>query len=176
MRIQVGGLSEGVHHYQFEVPATDLALGEHFLRAVIVTATLEKTGAQLALEARIRTSGSFECDRCLSRFEIPLSPVYQMYFVPEGTSSFDLDPSEVQSIPPGVSFIDLAEDIRQTTLLSVPLKLLCTEKCAGLCPRCGRNLNIEVCTCSDKLTDSRWEKLQQLRTNDLQDSRLNAQE
>lgn len=176
MKIQVGGLSEGAHHYKFEVPATDLALGEHFSKSVIVTVTLEKTGAQLALEARIHTSGSFECDRCLSHFETPLSPVYRMYFVPEGNGSLHLDPAEVQVIPPGVSFIDLAEDVRQTTILSVPLKLLCSEKCVGLCPRCGRNLNSEPCTCSDKLTDSRWEKLQQLRTNDLQDLRLNAQE
>jgi uncharacterized protein len=176
MKIQVGGLSEGVHDYQFEVPATDLALGEHFPGNVLIAATVEKTGTQLALKARIQTSGSFECDRCLSHFETPLSSLYQMYFVAEGGDSSDLDPAEVQVIPAGASFIDLADDVRQSTLLSVPLKLLCSEECLGLCPGCGTSLNVQPCRCTDKLTDSRWEKLQQLRTNNLQDSRLNAQE
>jgi uncharacterized protein len=92
-----------------------------------------------------------------------------MYYFAEGSDQAPYDPAEVQIIPQGASVLDLTEDVRQTILLSVPLKLLCSETCAGLCPRCGANLNTEVCTCSETLIDPRWEKLRSLQDNNMED-------
>ncbi|MDR2050670.1 MAG: DUF177 domain-containing protein [Deltaproteobacteria bacterium] len=44
-------------------------------------------------------------------------------------------------------------------LQSVPLRPLCREDCAGLCPLCGQNLNQGQCSCKRENTDSRLEKL-----------------
>ncbi len=163
MKIQVGGLSEGLHSFHFETPSAELGLAENFARDVVTDVVLEKTGTQLFLKAVICAEGRFTCDRCLTEFDAPLTSSYRMYYMPEGSEGTNVDPSEAQVIPAGTSTIDLTEDVRQTILLSVPLKLLCSENCEGLCPRCGANLNTGSCTCTDTPIDTRWEKLRPLR-------------
>jgi uncharacterized protein len=163
MRIQIGSLSEGTHQYHFEADAADINLGEEFRKPVDVDATLDKTGKQLFLHVRVRTTGAFSCDRCTAPFELTLTPEYRMYFVTDETDAESLDPSEVQVVPPGLPIIDLADDVRQTVLLAVPLKLLCRRECRGLCPRCGKDLNIEPCSCPVEEGDGRWDQLRALR-------------
>jgi uncharacterized protein len=169
MKIQVGGLSDGVHQYSFQVESTDLGLNGSFTEDVIIDTTLDKTGNQLLLKATIRAAGTFECDRCILQFKRMLESSYQMYYVTEGAEHGQVDPSEIQIIPAGLNVIDIAEDVRQTILLSVPLKLLCSDSCEGLCPHCGANLNTERCTCTETVTDSRWEKLSTLQKKNLKD-------
>lgn len=163
MKIQVAGLSEGIHEYRFQVQPGMLELGDPFQADVIVDATLEKTGGQYFLKAAIVTEGVFDCDRCISRFVARLPSSYQMHYLPEGSAQEQLDQAEVQIVSTHFSVIDLTDDVRQTILLSVPLKLLCSAECRGLCPTCGANLNIEPCTCSETVGDPRWETLRSLR-------------
>jgi uncharacterized protein len=159
MKIQVGGLSEGAHEYRFRADAGDIALGEGFSGEVTVEAALQKTGHQLMLKTRISAQGSFICDRCTAPFTLRLTPEYRMVYVSNETDAESLDPSEVQVIPIGLSIIDLTDDVRQTVLLSVPLKLLCRQDCKGLCPDCGIDLNTGTCDCTSESADSRWEDL-----------------
>jgi len=57
----------------------------------------------------------------------------------------------------------LLEDVlREQVLLAVPLKAVCNDACKGLCPRCGKNLNVEACTCQPA-QEPRWEALQGIR-------------
>lgn len=165
MKIQISGLSEGIHQYTFEVRAREIELGEQFRETLTVHATLDKTPTQILLSATIHTHGTFECDRCIAPFSVTLSPSYTMVYVYEGNDSGHLDPSEFQMIPSGTNMINIAEDVRQTLLLAVPLKLLCSEQCKGLCARCGKNLNDGACSCREEIVDTRWERLRQLRAN-----------
>jgi uncharacterized protein len=66
---------------------------------------------------------------------------------------------------PGQTVIDMADDVRQTVLLAVPLKNVCREDCRGLCPQCGRNLNDGACDCKETRVDGRWDKLKELQNN-----------
>ncbi len=34
--------------------------------------------------------------------------------------------------------------LREQVLLAVPLKAICREDCKGLCPHCGKNLNLDA--------------------------------
>jgi uncharacterized protein len=43
--------------------------------------------------------------------------------------------------------LDLGEMIREQFFLAVPLKRLCREDCAGICPTCGGNRNLTRCEC-----------------------------
>jgi uncharacterized protein len=159
MKIQIGGLSEGLHRYQFQEQAATLALGDQFSDMVDIDAALQRNGRQLYLNASVRATGSFLCDRCAAPFNLPLHTTYQMYYVQDETDAGDIDPAEVQVIPPGLSSIDLAEDVRQMVLLAVPLKLLCRDDCRGLCTSCGADLNTGQCTCPPEPADTRWEAL-----------------
>jgi uncharacterized protein len=165
MKIQVAGLSEGTHHYRFCVGSADLELTGQFSGDILVQATIEKVGAQLHLRATVEATGKFQCDRCLSSFERPLRPAFQMHYVTGEGDESQFDPAEVQTLSPGYPVIDIADDVRQTLLLSVPLKLLCREDCAGLCPQCAQNLNEGACTCTTEKADGRWDALRRLKSN-----------
>ena len=60
-------------------------------------------------------------------------------------------------------YIDLSEDIRESFLLEIPTRVLCSEKCEGLCPQCGKNLNEGKCDCrlesEETQTSSRFAEL-----------------
>jgi uncharacterized protein len=166
MRIQVGSLSNGTHVYHFEAAGSDLGLAESFRHPVSVNVTLDKEGTQLFLKASVSTRAAFVCDRCLGEFTGELHPNYHVYYVSDPSEGDRFDPSEVQVISPALNAIDIAEDVRQTVLLAVPLKLLCSENCKGLCPACGTNWNTGRCGCREDADDPRWEKLKNLN-NDL---------
>lgn len=59
--------------------------------------------------------------------------------------------------------LDLAPAVRETVLLDAPSSPLCRPDCAGLCPRCGADLNQGPCGCADDLVDERWQALDALR-------------
>ena len=164
MKIQIAGLSEGVHEFSFREPVAEVNLGKDFSGEVEVDVMLEKSGKQLYVKATVRAGGMFSCDRCTNPFSLAVRSTFQMLYV-WGTADGELlDPSEVQVIPAGLPVVDLADDVRQTVLLAVPLKLLCKEECKGLCPRCGADLNKESCTCPSEALDARWETLRRFRT------------
>ncbi len=165
MKIQISGLSEGIHHYQFSVTPEELELGEEFQSEVVVDATLDKSPNQILVTSTIRTAALFACDRCTNSFEETLSPSYRMFYALEAAECPDVDPVEFQQLLPGQSVIDIADDVRQTLLLAVPLKLLCSESCRGLCPTCGKNLNDGACSCKATADDSRWDILRRLQSN-----------
>jgi uncharacterized protein len=159
MKIQIGGLSEGLHRYQFRERAVTLELGEQFSDEVDIDAVLQRNGRQLYLNATVRATGLFLCDRCAAPVDLPLSATYSMYYVQDETDAGNLDPAEVQVIPRGLSSIDLAEDIRQVVLLAVPLKLLCRDDCRGLCTSCGADMNGGPCACPPEPADTHRETL-----------------
>ena len=54
---------------------------------------------------------------------------------------------------------DISAVVRQTIILEVDLKPLCSEDCKGLCTQCGKDLNKGVCDCQDEEIDERWAAL-----------------
>jgi len=57
----------------------------------------------------------------------------------------------------------LEDALREQVLLAVPLKVICHEDCSGLCPHCGKNLNVERCSCAEPVEDPRWSALKDIR-------------
>ncbi|MGA2623056.1 MAG: DUF177 domain-containing protein [Bacteroidota bacterium] len=159
-RIRISQLSNGLHEYHFSPAASGIGLGSNFQRSVVIDATIEKSGRQLYLQADVRTSGLFQCDRCVEEFEHNVSASFSVLYVYDGLDAGRSTDDEVRVISPETPQLDLADDIRETVMLSVPLKLLCKENCKGLCPHCGVNLNRRTCSCEDENVDGRWESLE----------------
>ncbi len=141
-RINISGLSEGVHAYEFESPAKAIGLGDEYNGLVTAHANLEKSRRQLVLRVEAHVSATLVCDRCLSEFEQSLTASYVILYVPNERSMEDSEKDiEVQILAPDANYIDLDEDVRQYLMLAVPQKILCKESCNGLCPICGNNKN-----------------------------------
>ena len=56
----------------------------------------------------------------------------------------------------------LEDVLREQVLLAVPLKAVCNDACKGLCPHCGKNLNVEACDCQP-VQEPRWQALHEIR-------------
>ena len=70
--------------------------------------------------------------------------------------------SEVVFLDFSDDLIDLKQAVRDNILLSMPMRILCSLECPGLCPDCGRSLKEGPCQCSSKDIDPRLAVLEQL--------------
>ena len=86
-------------------------------------------GALVSGNASTRLTGA--CGRCLQPSEITLETGDLQLFVELGDEEF----------------VDITEDIRAELLINLPVNLLCSDDCAGLCPVCGANKNTHNCDC-----------------------------
>ena len=59
--------------------------------------------------------------------------------------------------------LDLSAWAHDAVVLALPDKILCREDCAGLCPVCGKNLNLEPHEHEVAVIDPRWAALAELR-------------
>ena len=148
MKINISNLSEGIHEYDFEESPSLLKLDGRFSKPVFVRVAIEKRRRQLFLTGHIKTLGRFICDRCLDDFDSDVAVDYRMTYVYDASDAGEVDKDELTVIHASTNEISIGEDVKEYVLLSVPLKLLCKENCAGLCGTCGTNLNHETCNCA----------------------------
>jgi uncharacterized protein len=162
MKIRISQLPLGVHEYHFTSTPVKLGLENNFSSPVEIDVNIDKTPRQLFLRVSVTTSGTFQCDRCIEEFSLPLKNQYSVFYVYEAIDSGKDQADEVRVITADTVYIDLTKDVSEIALLAVPLKLLCTEECKGLCPRCGTNWNRSACNCKEEWVDSRWQGLEGL--------------
>ncbi len=162
MKINISNLSQGTHEYELSKKAVELELDEHFVGDVAAHVTLEKSSRQILLRARLRSNALFQCDRCLEEFSKEISPALQIVYVWDVLERSAELHEDVRTLKADTNIIDFSDAVRDGILLAVPLKLLCKENCAGLCAKCGRNLNHTAdgsCDCAPVEADERWNKL-----------------
>jgi uncharacterized protein len=117
-------------------------------------------------KCRFDTVVELNCGRCLGQFRHPLKIKFEEEFVPtvDVTSGVPLpEPEEATTFTIDEHHIlDLTEAVRQYMLMALPMKALCVEDCAGLCPDCGQDLNRGPCDCPPREIDARWSELTKL--------------
>ena len=59
--------------------------------------------------------------------------------------------------------LDLSSWAHDSVVLALPDKILCSEDCAGLCPTCGKNFNLEPHEHEAPVGDPRWAALAELK-------------
>ncbi len=162
MIIKISNLSEGEHNFVFDDKVDVLDLDNPFYGKYKSTIILNKLHDQLIISVNSIFKVKFECDRCATEYKTSLKSDYKMIYLmneaPEETDSLN-----VTYISRDADKIDIKSDVREFALLSIPMKKLCKEDCKGLCYKCGKNLNIEQCSCSTEEIDSRWKPLMNLK-------------
>ena len=127
---------------------------------------LTRVDRGILVKGTLHTEVEVTCSRCLSLFSCPLVlNIEEEYFpITDIVSGAPLHLSdEAGCFTIDEHFIlDLTEAIRQYALLAIPMKSLCCEDCAGLCPKCGHNLNQGTCNCLPREVDPRWAELSRL--------------
>jgi len=126
-----------------------------------------KTVQDIRLVGDFSTRIELPCARCLEPVQRDLANAFDLIYRPLGADA-GVEERSVQGAETDIGYYQgeglLLEDVlREQVLLAVPIKAICREDCKGLCPRCGKNLNVEPCQCFEPLEDPRWATLKEIK-------------
>jgi len=115
------------------------------------------TGNGYAMRLRFAATLSGPCMRCLEdaspEFGVDSYEVHQ-----PGAGDEDLTSPYI-----GEHGLDLDAWARDALALALPAQLTCRPDCAGLCPKCGANLNEDPAHAHEAEPDARWSKLSEIK-------------
>lgn len=97
------------------------------------------------------------CDRCAEN----VKKDYELIIKNIVVNSVQNDDNDDDYIIVKDNHLDIEQLVREEIVLNFPSKLLCSEDCKGLCPKCGANLNVSKCGCKPDV-DPRMSALLQL--------------
>lgn len=113
---------------------------------VSVEGRLQATGpGEYFWRARVRADVRSSCRRCLADVVRHVDEHLDVLFSDDPDAAED---PAVYLLPPAAAAIELGAAVREELALAVPPYPLCREDCAGLCPRCGADLNAGACRCA----------------------------
>jgi uncharacterized protein len=113
---------------------------------VSVKGRIQATGpGEYFWRARIGVDVRSSCRRCLADLVHHVDEELDVLFSDDPDAA---DDPAVYVVPPAATTVDLGGVVREELALAVPPYLLCREDCAGLCPRCGADLNAGRCECA----------------------------
>ena len=114
------------------------------------------------VRGRLKARLELQCGRCLEPFPFALDQELDLFYLPHRADEEDESEDEVELADRDMVVayyqgdrLDLGEMIREQLFLALPMKRLCREQCAGLCPTCGGNRNARPCSCPPVETGSR---------------------
>ena len=121
------------------------------------------TAGDMRLHLEVTVSYDTQCARCLCPLRLEKTftvdkPIGQT----AGAMALvnDEDADDYVLIENGC--IDLDVPVREQIEADFPMRHLCREDCAGLCPQCGKNKNEGQCDCNLHRQDPRLQKLADL--------------
>jgi DUF177 domain-containing protein len=117
--------------------------------------TRASSGTVLELALDVSLEGP--CFRCLQDAELALELRLREY---EATKP-ESDDERTEYLDD--DRVDLSAWAHDAIALALPDKILCRDDCAGLCPVCGKDLNVEPHEHVEERVDPRWAALNQLR-------------
>ena len=116
------------------------------------------TGDVFRLSFSTRLEGP--CMRCLQPASVAIDVDAQEY---EANDAGGDDELRSEYVADGE--LDVGAWARDQVALGVPDQIVCRPDCAGLCPVCGKDLNVDPHEHAEPVTDSRWAALETLRVD-----------
>lgn len=132
-------------------------LGEtySFSEPLRIKGEIYNNGQSLTLAADVFGRMHTECARCLKPIELDVD-----FEINELLSRAEDGAREDEDIILFDGYeIELDDIVTDNFLMNVSGKYLCSEDCAGLCPKCGHDLNEGDCGCDREYIDPRWQAL-----------------
>lgn len=124
--------------------------------AVSVVGKLKNTGSNaFALDAMAECRLELACSLCLQPVAQRLSfHINENYAEAQDAADEDIAFSDYT--------IDIYPAVQRNLFLNIPMKPLCDDDCAGLCPQCGTNLNKTDCNCEGDIVNEQFRDLLQM--------------
>ncbi len=146
-------------------PAVDTFEGEIELDLV-----LEAVSGGVLVRGPLRATARGTCARCLTRtideWEVEVTELHRSAAAVEDEEDGELEDLDYLLVD-GDAQLELDQMVRDALVVGQPVRVLCREDCAGLCPQCGVDRNTDPCDHQvDRPIDPRWEALRELRLPD----------
>jgi uncharacterized protein len=150
LRVDIRDLQRGVVRTDGQLEPEDPAfdgLGLGLAGPVAVTGQLQATGdGEYLWRGHVHGVVRGECRRCLTQVldEVDIDVDAAVFSTdPEAADDPDFYPLAERA-----NSVDVTEVVREELALAAQTDLLlCRDDCAGLCPRCGADLNAGPCSC-----------------------------
>jgi uncharacterized metal-binding protein YceD (DUF177 family) len=169
--IQFGGLSVGVHQFEFDV-------NETFFKSIIdseiskanlnVVAILTKQNNLLQMQFSIKGTVEIDCDRCLKEFDLPIE-ANENLVIKHGNPNDSTD--DILVIPEGQEEFNVSHYIYEYVILAIPARRVPCElnKKLYICDTETLSRLNEVSTDNEENNEQKinpmWEKLNKIKYN-----------
>jgi len=130
-----------------------------------VELSLSLEGSTVVVAGQV--SGSFvsPCVRCTEEAKTELDLALDLILKP--ASNRKIPGADEEDLHFGIydgEEVNCTEIAEEFLVLSLPFVVVCSENCKGLCPHCGKNLNLGLCGCKPEETgDPRLSVLRALK-------------
>ncbi len=164
MQIKFTNYKDGLHHFDFKTNGDELGLEEKEIDNVLLNCEMDKSSSQIVIDCKVDFVAKQTCDRCTKEFDEEFETSFKsIYFISHSSDEEKEDESGIYYLSPDEDKINLSNDTMESILLALPMKVLCTEDCKGLCSICGVNKNEEECDCKDEIRNPVWDSLLKLK-------------
>lgn len=116
------------------------------------------------LETVIDLSMMIPCDRCLEDVKYDMNIKVNKEIDMNESENDKIELSDEQSYISD-NCLNIEKLIYNEILVKLPMKVLCSEDCKGICNRCGANLNSQTCNCDTTELDPRMSKIRDIFNN-----------
>jgi len=134
MKISTRPLREGFPksvHETYKAKDLDLEFVDLiYMEEIVMEGTVEKFTDTVTFKGQLKSRVEHTCARCLKQVDEKICHPFEMVYEIKGKEE-----------------IDTLDDLREALILEHPIRFLCRENCAGLCPHCGADLNNGSCGC-----------------------------
>ncbi len=127
-----------------------------FVSPVIYSGKITSHAGAVELEATIEYDFCMPCNRCAEDYTSKTSLKIRHLLARE----LNDEDNDVYILVEDT--LDLDELLYSDVILELPIKYICKDDCRGICPECGKNLNIDDCNCKKSDIDPRLEALRSL--------------
>jgi uncharacterized protein len=125
---------------------------------VPVDLQITQASGATVFDLRLRAHVAGPCMRCLGFAELQIDVAARELHDPAAPAADDLSSDYVVA-----NRLEVDSWARDAIALELPEQILCQPDCAGLCPVCGKDLNVEPHEHAYLELDPRWSVLGELR-------------
>jgi uncharacterized protein len=137
------------------------------IRPLNVDLEIQKRPDHISVQGTLQGMLQVTCHRCLTAFPWLLEETVGVFLVEqerlEASEEIELETRDLDYESFDGVIIEIDQLVAEQVFLALPVKILCSENCLGLCARCGTNLNEEPCRCEKSAGDTPFSALEAIK-------------
>ncbi len=158
--------------FTVDIPADEIEYDSNLRQSSVLHAEgsaqlLNHTLGEIRVQGKLAVTMQATCDRCLEGTSFQIANPFDLLYLPavhaDSGGDDEIDRNAIEVGYYDGNGLPLNDVLREVVLLALPMQLVCSETCKGICPVCGENRNQQDCGCQPRAVDDRWSKLKNFR-------------